>query len=111
MSIATYSLVLTLGVLALGAGVILSMIAYSISPRLRQQLERIPLQYYFFVLAGFTLVSVIGAAMYQYVYELFPCEYCWWQRVFIVPIFFVALFSGIKNIRENTIIITTLALF
>ena len=110
MTLELYSLIIATSTLALLGAVVLSMILSIVLPRFRAFLRTLSRRCYFSLLAIFTLISVVGAAMYQYAYGLLVCEYCWWQRVFIIPIFFVALISAIKNIRENTTIITVLSL-
>jgi disulfide bond formation protein DsbB len=47
------------------------------------------------------LSAVIGSLVYSEIYQLPPCLFCWWQRIFLYPqtiLFGVALYRhGMKN--------------
>ncbi len=52
------------------------------------------------ILIGFTLgfFALAGSLTYSQIYELTPCLFCWWQRIFIYP---QVIFFAIAWVRSN----------
>lgn len=50
-----------------------------------------------FFIAVASFVAIVGSLVYSELFKFEPCTLCWWQRVFIYPIFFIALVALIKK--------------
>lgn len=50
-----------------------------------------------FFIATASFVAIVGSLVYSEIFKFEPCELCWWQRVFIYPIFFISLVALIKK--------------
>jgi disulfide bond formation protein DsbB len=44
-----------------------------------------------------SLIAIVGSLIYSEIFKFEPCTLCWWQRVFIYPVFFIALVAFIKK--------------
>jgi len=53
------------------------------------------------LIALFTLAPIIGSLTYSDYFGLTPCKLCWYQRIFMYPMFFLAL-VGLKIKDKNT---------
>lgn len=102
MTIEFYNLVIgTLGLLAIG---LILMIFISnllkdsnISKVLLKFIKKNALK----LIALFTLAPIIGSLTYSDYFGLTPCKLCWYQRIFMYPMFFIALI-GLKIKDKNT---------
>ena len=91
ISIFTYSEILALASLALGAAVIISFVGYFTSTTMRARLTAISYEKYLKAIAFLAIGSAAGALIYQYYYETPVCVLCWWQRIFMFPVGVIAL--------------------
>lgn len=66
---------------------------------------------YMGLIGGVASISTLGALIYQFGYLLEVCELCWWQRIFMFPLEFIALWSVFRGIRGNHGSILGLAAF
>lgn len=44
-----------------------------------------------------SFLAIVGSLIYSEIFKFEPCLLCWWQRVFIYPVFFIALVALIKK--------------
>jgi len=56
-------------------------------------------KYYLHVIFLFSFASVIGSLYFSNVLMIEPCYLCWWQRIFMYPLFFLSAVSLIFKIR------------
>jgi disulfide bond formation protein DsbB len=111
MSLDIYSFLLSISVLALGSVMLITMIGYLCSTKIRTKIQNIP---YFHIvnLIGFLAIfSTIAVFIYQLHYELEVCELCWWQRIFMFPIDIIVLVSLYYKTRTNHVIMGILSAF
>jgi len=52
---------------------------------------------YLFVTVFFSLSAFLGSLFYSIVIGFHPCSLCYWQRIFMYPMLFLASFSLIKK--------------
>lgn len=61
-----------------------------------------------------SLVSIIGSLLYSNIIGFFPCNLCWWQRIFLYPqvvLFAVALYNEkVNNIQDRMVFLYSLIL-
>jgi len=50
-----------------------------------------------FFIAAASFIAIVGSLVYSELLKFEPCTLCWWQRVFIYPVFFIALVALIKK--------------
>ena len=109
MTLHQYSVLLSIGVFAVLGLALVSMLAYAFSPKARRWLNSVD---YYAYIKGIGLLSVIataGALIYQFVYLTPVCAYCWWQRIFMFPIDFIAIGTVMYKLKHNEKIIGWLA--
>ena len=66
---------------------------------------KITLKLYYLFISIISWISIIWALVYEYIYYLDPCYYCWVERIFLFPLFLIWVVSGIKNIEKNYFLI------
>lgn len=44
-----------------------------------------------------SFMAIVGSLIYSEIFKFEPCVLCWWQRIFIYPIFVIALVSILKK--------------
>lgn len=49
------------------------------------------------LILGASFVAIVGSLIYSEIFKFEPCVLCWWQRIFIYPVFIIALVSIIKK--------------
>ena len=81
-----FSLVLTLGVFAVGLTTIVSAVGFLLFPTLRKKLAEINYFTYVRVIALLALIATLSVLTYQFIFGLQVCSLCWWQRIFMFPI-------------------------
>lgn len=109
MEMTTYSLILSVGVLALLTITIISFFGYIFSEKVRKYLNSQDYFLYMKLIGTIAILSTTFALVYQLHYELLVCILCWWQRIFIFPIDIVVVVSLWKRTRGNHIITGLLA--
>lgn len=92
MNITTYSTLLSIASLLLGAATLASIIGYFLSPSIRTKLGQASYDTLLSAIGLLSGFSILGALVYQFIYLAPTCSLCWWQRIFIFPI---ALIVGI----------------
>lgn len=96
----TFSLILTIGVLALMIFLIACLIGYFFSNNCKRKIDAVRYETYLIGIGAVALISTFMVLVYQYIFELEVCELCWWQRIFMFPIeivIFIALYHKQKN--------------
>lgn len=96
----TYDMILSLGVLAVLAFVILHIIAYISSRAVRAKTLQFGYFTYIKIIGIFSVLATIFALTYQYGYGLPVCELCWWQRIFMFPIDFIVIMAIASKIAK-----------
>lgn len=49
------------------------------------------------LILGASFLAVVGSLIYSEIFKFEPCALCWWQRIFIYPVFIIALVSIFKK--------------
>lgn len=49
------------------------------------------------LILGASLMAIVGSLIYSEIFKFEPCVLCWWQRIFIYPVFFISLVSIINK--------------
>lgn len=110
MNIDQYSVFLSLGMFLVIAVIIISVIGYLVSPQIRKKLLGVGYWDYIKLIGATATIATVGALVYQFGYGTPVCEYCWWQRIFIFPIEFVAFGTLMLRNKGNELIIAALAI-
>lgn len=95
MDISLYSLLLGIWVIGLFLMTLIGVSNKKLSKYITEKL-------YYLIVCVISGSSIIWALVYEYIYELAPCNYCWIERIFLFPLFLIALVSYIKKIHSNT---------
>jgi disulfide bond formation protein DsbB len=84
MTLSTFSHVLGAGTILLGIVIIAVIIMRIVFGKQSTVIQKIV---QFAVPVGFFLgfAGVTGSLIYSEIYQLTPCLFCWWQRIFIYP--------------------------
>ncbi len=109
MSLELYSSLLTIGVLALTALTLGSLILFCVSDAFRRKVQAQSYTFYYALIALIGVIAVVGALIYQLYYLTPVCELCWWQRIFLFPIAIVALIAVWLKTKEAWVTIGVLA--
>ena len=48
-----------------------------------------------------TFLAVAGSLVYSEIFKFAPCVLCWWQRIFIYPVFIIALVAFLKKDKTS----------
>ncbi len=96
MTTNVYSHIMAIGVLLVLAAVIIHVFAYIFSSKIREKTLSFNYYTYIKIIGLFAILSSFFALVYQYGFLLVVCELCWWQRIFMFPIDFIAI-SAIRN--------------
>lgn len=112
MDMQTFSYVLTLG----GVGIAILIIWYGIlmggSIAFRKLSDRyVHYEYYIGIIGFLSFFSTLSVLIYEHIYHLTPCTFCWWQRVFMIPLWIIVLVSLITRVKKNHWITFILAIF
>lgn len=113
MDIQTYSLLLTIAALFLLAFSL--FITFNKEKTLNNILNRIfnlninDKNFILYILAIISGCSILGALVYEYIYNTEPCYMCWWGRIFLFPIFPISLLALKYKITNIAKIISLLA--
>ena len=111
MTMPTFSLILSTGVLIILAATTLTILGYFFSKKAKSFLLKQDYFNYIKIIGALAISSTVLALIYQLYYLLPVCILCWWQRIFIFPIDIVALTSVYMRNKMNHITIAILALF
>lgn len=111
MTLDTYSTILVLGSIGLFLGLVLSLIGYALSPRVRAHLLSHSYERYIAALAVISVLSIVGSLIFQLVYETPVCELCWWQRIFLYPVSVITLVALWYRTRETHVTVAILSVF
>lgn len=49
------------------------------------------------LILGASLMAIVGSLIYSEIFKFEPCVLCWWQRIFIYPVFIISLVSILKK--------------
>jgi disulfide bond formation protein DsbB len=49
------------------------------------------------LILGASFAAIVGSLIYSEIFKFEPCVLCWWQRIFIYPVFFISLVSIINK--------------
>lgn len=104
MTIQTYSLLLTIGALAL--------LAFAIFLNTKP-IHLFHYKFYLWLIALISGGSIVGALVYEWVYHTPPCTMCWWSRIALFPIFPITLLAlkyKITNISKVISLLSALGL-
>jgi len=77
---------------------------------MRGSMRRFAQSYGLLAVLVLAVLSIAGTLLMQYAGALAPCVLCWWQRVFMYPIAFIAVVAFAKNARFSEIADYVLAL-
>lgn len=99
----------TIGVLALLALNIVLAIGYFTSTKIKNFLLGISYKKWIVLTTAILAVGIVGANMYEYVYNDPPCMFCWYQRVTIYGMFIVCLVELMKNTRVAHMFVSVFA--
>lgn len=91
MSLDQYSLLVSIGVLAVTIATIISLVGFIAVPKFRTHLATHDYYVYLKAIGVLAVISTLGALTYQFYYATPVCELCWWQRIFMFPIDVIAL--------------------
>lgn len=114
MTLDQYSVLLTVGIFALTALIALSSVLYVIAPGVRRHIQGHSYANFLGAIAVISVLSIIGALIYQLVYLTPVCELCWWQRIFLFPVSViasVALWYRAKEAHITIAILSVIGLF
>lgn len=111
MSLDFYSVILSLGSLAIFGGSVVLVLAVLFHTPYRTKITRVEYEYWLVAIGGIALLSTVGSLIYQIVYQTPVCELCWWQRIFFYPIVIIALVAVWKKTKEAHITAAILAAF
>lgn len=109
MNLESYSTVLSVLVLLLGATTILSILSYFFSPTTRAFVSRVSYTTWLQCIAFFATLATLGAVTYQYVYLTPVCVLCWWQRIFMFPLEIIILITLWTKAKMNHLIVGLMA--
>ncbi len=88
---------------------IIAGIIYVLSRKYRNYLSQFSYQFWIGLIAVLLAAGIVGANMYEYVYNDPPCMFCWYQRVVIYPMFMIALIELYKKFRTTHVFISVFA--
>jgi disulfide bond formation protein DsbB len=111
MTLDAYSTVLVLGSIGLFVGLLIALVGYAVSSKLRSHILGHPYERYIAVLAVISILSIIGSLIFQLVYETPVCELCWWQRIFLYPVSVITLVALWFKTRETHVTVGILSAF
>jgi disulfide bond formation protein DsbB len=109
LSMETFSIILSLGVLTILADTVAHMIGYAFSPKFRRWILSRDYFNYIKIIGAISITSTLLALTYQLYYNLPVCVLCWWQRIAIFPIDILALVAVYYRCKINHISIAILA--
>jgi len=70
--------------------------SYSNNPNLKKIISfLIKYSKYLIIVASF--MAIVGSLIYSEILKFEPCVLCWWQRIFIYPVFIITLVSILKK--------------
>lgn len=100
----------TVGVLLLLATNIILVIGYFASDKIKKLvLINISYKKWIALMTAILAVGIVGANMYEYVYNDPPCMFCWYQRVTIYGMFIVCLVELARDTRVAHVFINVFA--
>lgn len=99
----------TIGVLTLLILNIILVIGYFTSDKIKSLLTKISYEAWIWLIVLILGAGIVGANMYEYVYNDPPCMFCWYQRVTIYGMFIVCLVELMKNTRVAHIFVSVFA--
>ncbi len=114
MSLDFYSLLLSIGALAIFATSVALVVALICSPRYRAKIMQIEYERWLIAIGSMALLATVTSLVYQFVYKTPVCELCWWQRIFLYPIeviTFVAVWKKTKEAHITVAILAAIGLF
>lgn len=113
MDIKIYSLLLTIGALALLAFAIFLNLSHKFHPLIISKFyKKYTNKFDNLILWLIALISggsMVGALIYEWVYHTPPCTMCWWSRIALFPIFPITLLALKYKITNVSKIISTLS--
>jgi disulfide bond formation protein DsbB len=115
MTLDQYSLIVSLGSIAIFCGTLIVFLASMLSPKLKDYLLQKEYEEYVFIVLIISGMSVAGSLIYQLIYNTPVCELCWWQRIFLYPIAIMSLVTYLTNKSKDwhisTLILSLFGLF
>ncbi|KND49250.1 MAG: disulfide bond formation protein DsbB [Parcubacteria bacterium C7867-008] len=111
MTLEQYSILLSLGLLAIFTLLVVSSILYAAVPAVKDHVRKHSYANYLSAMALISVAAILGALIYQLAYLTPVCELCWWQRIFLFPISVIALVALWFKSREAHITIAILSVF
>lgn len=111
MTLDVYSTVLVLGSIGLFAGLLVALVGYAVSSKIRSHILGHPYERYIATLAVVSILSIVGSLIFQLVYETPVCELCWWQRIFLYPVSVITLVALWFKTRETHMTVAILSAF
>ena len=100
---------MALGSVALGSAFVVVLLLLT-TPSWRARITSVAYRYGLLSIFILSAASIASTILLQYADDLAPCVLCWWQRVFMYPIAFIALIALIKNTHVSDIADYVLAL-
>jgi disulfide bond formation protein DsbB len=100
MPITTFNTVVGIGTIIITLVTVSSVIFYWIIGKNSSLLKT---AFNYAVPIGFFLAlsSVVGSLIYSEYYQLPPCLYCWWQRIFLYPIAILFAVTWYRSVRQK----------
>ena len=114
LSLDQYSTILAIGSIIIMIAIIIHYIMNKINNnnKLNVLLNRMNNEIYIKIIFILSLLSLISAIIYEFIYHTPVCPLCWWQRVFIIPTIFLSFLqikAKIKN-EVNIILLSVIGL-
>lgn len=109
MSLDSYSLLLSIGALAIFATSVALVVSLVCSPRYRVKIMQIKYERWLIAIGSMALLATVTSLVYQFVYKTPVCELCWWQRIFLYPIEVITLVAVWRKTKEAHITVAILA--
>jgi disulfide bond formation protein DsbB len=78
------------------ATAVIFIASYSSNPNLKKITDFF-VKYSKWLILGASSMAIVGSLIYSDILKFEPCLLCWWQRIFIYPVFIIALVSIIKK--------------
>jgi disulfide bond formation protein DsbB len=92
-----FELITTWGSLILMVLTLVIFLASYFNQRCFKKINRFFIDNSIFLITTTSFLAIVGSLIYSEIFKFEPCLLCWWQRVFIYPVFFIALIAVIKK--------------
>lgn len=111
MTLDVYSTILAIGSIGIFAGLLIALIGYLVSSKVRSHILGHSYERYIAALALISVLSIVGSLIFQLVYQTPVCELCWWQRIFLYPVSVITLVALWYKARETHVTVAILSAF